>query len=329
MIRRPGAYRRRPSPAVRRDETPAAKHPPFDLSRVTNALVDRQVECTDMAQFSRRTILAAVDMLPEWNSHARVDRFALEHGLEEIVVGGSLAAKGLALSRFLIQNPEAENEDGENLTNVVVGYFVQKAIDNATPGYQREFHYESFQQQYGALNRSLERDGFTAEDGHLRRALPAVLDLPAADDEVHVLLDRYAFDIPKGHLDQGITAHARGDWAAANAQFRPFIESLFDSIAEHLAAGAALPPTSHQRRIWLANRNPPFFLPELNEWNGQGHGFFEGFFRRLHPAGAHPGLSDEEDSTFRLHLIVFVYRGDSTSAEVGAEFFLNSHAEAY
>ena len=28
-------------------------------------------------------------------------------------------------------------------------------------------------------------------------------------------------------------------------------------------------------------------------------------------------------------LIVFVYRGDSTSAEVGAEFFLNSHAEAY
>ena len=27
--------------------------------------------------------------------------------------------------------------------------------------------------------------------------------------------------------------------------------------------------------------------------------------------------------------LVFVYRGDSTSADVGAEFFLNSHAEAY
>ena len=27
--------------------------------------------------------------------------------------------------------------------------------------------------------------------------------------------------------------------------------------------------------------------------------------------------------------MVFVYRGDSTSADVGAEFFLNSHAEAY
>ncbi len=30
-----------------------------------------------------------------------------------------------------------------------------------------------------------------------------------------------------------------------------------------------------------------------------------------------------------LKLSVFVYRGDSTSADVGAEFFLNSHAEAY
>ena len=219
-----------------------------------------------MAQFTRRTILATVDMLPEWNSHARVDRFALEHGLEDIVAGGGLAARGLALSRYLILNPEAQNEDGENLTDVIVGHFVQEAIERATHGYPREFHYESFQQHYEALNRGLERDGFTVEGGQLRRALPAVIDLPAADDEVHMLLDRYAFAISKGHLDQGIAAHARGDWAAANAQFCPFVDSLFDSIAEHLAAGAALPPVGNQRRIWLANRTPPFFSPALNEW---------------------------------------------------------------
>ena len=261
-----------------------------------------------MGQFTRRTVLAAVDMLQAWKSHARVDRFALEHGLEDIVVGGGLAAKGLALSRYLVQNREAQNEDGENLTDVIVGHFVQEAIENATYGSPRTFHYGSFQRHCEALNRGLERDGFTIEGGQLRRALPVVLDLPAADDEVHVLLDRYAFAISRGHLDQGIAAHARGDWAAANAQFRPFIESLFDSIAEHLAAGAALPSAGHQRRIWLANLNPPFFSPALNEWDGQGHGFFEGFFRRLHPAGVHPGLSDDEDSTFRLHLVLLVSR---------------------
>ena len=114
--------------------------------------------------------------------------------------------------------------------------------------------------------------------------------------------------VSRGHLDQGIAAHVRGDWAAANAQFRSFIESLFDSVAEHLADGAALPPVGNQRRIWLANRNPPFFLADLNEWDGQGHGFIEAFFRRLRPAGAHPGLSDEDDSTFRLHLVLLVAR---------------------
>jgi hypothetical protein len=34
----------------------------------------------------------------------------------------------------------------------------------------------------------------------------------------------------------------------------------------------------------------------------------QAFFRRLHPAGSHPGLSDEDDSTFRLHLVLLVAR---------------------
>jgi len=29
-------------------------------------------------------------------------------------------------------------------------------------------------------------------------------------------------------------------------------------------------------------------------------------FKRLHPQGAHPGLSDEEDSTFRLHMVLLL-----------------------
>jgi hypothetical protein len=58
--------------------------------------------------------------------------------------------------------------------------------------------------------------------------------------------------------------------------------------------------------------NPPFFLHGLNEWTGQGTGFFEAFFRRLHPQGAHPGLSDEEDSTFRLHLVLLTARSPLT-----------------
>src|SRR5437868_4249657 len=109
-----------------------------------------------MAQFSRRTILAAVDLLP--NYHAQIDRFALEHGIEQVVVGPSIATRTIALSRYLIENPEALNEDGENLTNVLVTHFVNVAIERSTQGYPRAFDFESFQRDYPALKRGLERD---------------------------------------------------------------------------------------------------------------------------------------------------------------------------
>jgi len=258
-----------------------------------------------MAQFPRKTILAATDLMVNWG-HTKIDRFALEHGLDEIVSGGSKANKAMALAKHLINNPDAQNEDGVNLTDTIVAELVEEALQSSFDGSPRAFSFDAFREQFPALHRRLERDAFTVEDGQLRRALPPELDLPAADDEVHSLLDRYGFMIAKGHLDQGIAAHDRGDWAAANGQFRPFIENLFDAIAEHL--GAATVPAGNQRRQWLANRSPAFFLYTLNEWDGQGKGFIEAFFRRLHPSGPHPGLSDEDDSTFRLHLVLLVAR---------------------
>jgi hypothetical protein len=74
------------------------------------------------------------------------------------------------------------------------------------------------------------------------------------------------------------------------------MRSLFKAPAP---AGGQHPPVGLQRRQWLANATPPFFIGGLNGWSNNGRGFFENFFQRLHP-----GLSDEEDSTFRLHLML-------------------------
>jgi hypothetical protein len=260
-----------------------------------------------MPQYSRRTILAAADTIANFG-HTGVDRFLLEHGLENSGIVGSLQARANGLARYLLANPEQLDQDGRNLTNTVVEDLVQRAMSRCIGGYPSGFQLERFQESYPALHRALERDGFTVEDGRLRRALPAALDLPAADDEVHSLFDHFGFSTAKGHLDQAVAAHVRGEWAAANAQFRPCIESLLDEIVDRLAGGAPIPPPGHQRRQWLARTNPPFFIGELNEWTGQGTGFLEGFYRRLHPQGSHPGLSDEEDSTFRLHMVLLVAR---------------------
>jgi hypothetical protein len=148
--------------------------------------------------------------------------------------GGSRRDRATSIARHLLTNPDEVEEDGRNLTDAVVEDVVQRAISHSTR--YGEFQFDSFQQNYGELQRALERDGFTVEHGQLRRTLPDVIALPEADDEVHALLDQYGFAVAKGHLDQGIAAHAMGNWAAANAHFRPFIESLFDSTAEYLAS---------------------------------------------------------------------------------------------
>jgi hypothetical protein len=270
-----------------------------------------------MAQFSRRTILATTDLLGG-SGNAGITRFLLEHGLEGAGGGYSIRDRTNGIAKHLIDNPEATNDNGENITDAIVASIVGDAIarcrtaelldeDEHTVGYR--FEIDEFRLQYSALERALARDGFAVDRGGvLRKTLPEALDLPKADDEVHVLLDQYGFRVSKTHLDQGIAAHSRGEWEATNGQFRPFIEGLFDEIAAHFAQGAPLPETDDKRRRWLANRNPPFFYAALNEWNSQGTGFMQAFFRRLHPAGPHPGISDEEDCTFRLHLVLLVAR---------------------
>ena len=62
--------------------------------------------------------------------------------------------------------------------------------------------------------------------------------------------------------------------------------------------------SSNERKIALAKAG--FFIQEYNEYLFNGTGFVEGFWKRLHPEGSHPGLSEQSDSTFRLHLFILV-----------------------
>lgn len=86
-----------------------------------------------MAQFSRRTILAATDIIANW-SHNSIDRFVLEHGLENAVALGSRADKAMNLARYLLQHTDAQNEDDADLTDAVVGDIVGRAIENSMSG---------------------------------------------------------------------------------------------------------------------------------------------------------------------------------------------------
>jgi hypothetical protein len=132
------------------------------------------------------------------------------------------------------------------------------------------------------------------------------VNLPAAQNELDRLLAKHSFVVPAGHLKQAIDAHADGHWASANSQIRTFLEGLFDEIALRLDPKAASVGSGNSRRTLLAAKG--IFSRSLNEWDDDGRNFISGLFRRLSPEGSHPGLSSEEDSTFRLHIALLTAR---------------------
>ena len=254
-----------------------------------------------MADFSPRTVLAAIEAF-EFATNAQVENLALEYGLQDVPGGGGIAKKESRLAKHLVDHPELQGYSGATLVHELIERAVQARCQSGWRGPL---------DPAAALPRlvhSLKQDGFLIQDYKLVRMLPEAVPVAAAQNELSRLLEKHAFGTAIGHLEQAMAAHARGDWAAANAQVRTFVEEVFDRIAERLSGGVTEGlPTSHARREWLATCTPPFLDPDLNEWEpGKGGGFVQGFWKRLHPDGSHPGLSDESDSSLRLHLVLIV-----------------------
>jgi len=254
------------------------------------------------APFSRPTLIAAMELL-EMHSQARFNQVVLRLGLEGEMPAGtevSVAKKCALLGRIVLprMNDVLDTIEGPMTLGEAV---VREATQIAQPG-----------STFGAhviFLRGLARDGFALVPGShgtgasIRAAMPDEIQLPQTDDEVHHLLKHFRFTTPLGHLVQAIDAHARADWAACNSQLRTFLESLLDAIACLIRPNDAdALPTSENRRALLANEG--FLAIDRNEWTQDGKSYINGLFKMLHTQGSHPGLSDEDHSTFRLHVVL-------------------------
>lgn len=256
--------------------------------------------------FTRPTLVAAVELL-ERHTQAQFNQMILRLGLEEQVSSStmiSVANKCALLGRLIVQRAD---EVCETLSGTIS--LGEAVIREAVRLAKRD----SDDHLHTAFERGLARDGYIVvwddrgRNPSIRAALPDEIQLPQTDDEVHELLKTYNFSVPLGHLNQAIEAHTRGDWAAANGQLRTFIESLFDDIARNVRPQeAAARPTSENRRALLAEVG--FLAIDRNEWTSDGKNYINGLFKMLHTEGSHPGLSDEDHSTFRLHVVLVTAR---------------------
>jgi hypothetical protein len=255
--------------------------------------------------FTRPTIIAAVALIDRSLSQASFNHLVLRLGLENEITSDtsiSVSKKADKLGRIVVQQPAdpvATLEGTLSLAEAIIREAVQVMRPNPVHDWETAFA------------RGLARDSYVVSFDErdrpaLRAALPEELGLPAVDDEVRELLEHFGFTEPLGHLGQGIEAHARGDWAAANAQFRPFLEGLFDAIAFHEGTDRSAQPSSENRRAFLAKLG--YLAESRNEWAHDGKSYIHGLFRMLHTDGSHPGRSDEDHSTFRLHIVLVTAR---------------------
>lgn len=163
-----------------------------------------------------------------------------------------------------------------------------------------------FSHKHQPLSYSLKRDGYIIKERIIKKLLPEEIEEAKTENELYYLLDKFHFNVTKGHLIQAINNHCLGNWAGANGQFRTFIESLLIDICKTLLPSNKCDNASSAIKLLSKSVHPPFLKPELNEIenNKCDKPFVEGLWKRLHPEGNHPGLSDEEDSTFRYHITI-------------------------
>ena len=204
----------------------------------------------NLTHFSRPTIVEAISIL---DSHPKINRFLLKFELEKIAPRslGDKRDRVNVLLLYLVDHTEETGPFGSNL----IFEMIESIIEDISPPPNRPDNavYLPLERDYPRLINSLKHDGYIIENGKLVTMLPDVIHLPEKEDQLDFLLDKFEFNISKGHLDQAISAHTRGDWASANAQFRSFIESLFNSIAEKIHGNSTLQLSSHDKRELLAS----------------------------------------------------------------------------
>lgn len=278
-----------------------------------------------MSDFNSMTLMAAGEMIAEMSTQAAFSSLIIGWGVEEYCGSGSVSSKVNDLVRCAKQfQPDVPTINGNcHLTRAM--------IEHAIGASDRDKINKPA--VWGRLVAGLKMDGFEIveekvpdpmgrpsvfDDGPrmisklaLRRMLPSDIpetDFREAQDEVSSLLKKHTFETAHGHLSLAMAAFQRGEWASANAQLRSFFESYLNEIAVKLGYSGG--DGTKTKRDFLGQLDPPFLLSDYNEWseNTQKPQYIQGLWSRMHPEGSHPGLSEEEDATFRLQVTLITAR---------------------
>lgn len=275
-----------------------------------------------MPEFNRMTIVAASEVIEYSHTQNQFTSRVVQWGVENDCGQGALLSRTNSLAQVAIDNDRqvCTPTGSEHLSRAVIDHAIsehphrnptgQPCWNSMVAGLRLD-GFEVCKESYETGETSFLGEDRFAERLVLRRMLPANLrsvGVRDAQSELEVLLVRLGLNTAKGHFDQAIAAFSRGEWAASNAQIR----TCFEAVVHETASNLGIPPQSRMD-LYLKEMgalSSPFLYTEYNEWHQQDQKtqYLKGMWARLHPQGSHPGLSEEDDCTFRLQIVAITLR---------------------
>jgi len=272
-----------------------------------------------MAEFNNMTVMAAARLLDKMHTQAQCRGLEVEWGLQGRL-NGSVIAKVTEIANIAItENPVVVTLEGRQSLSKAM---IMKAV--AANDKIRTHNEEDWQ----TMIIGLRLDGFEVDEERteieglfgqetvsikhvLRPMMPEGIpgtNVTEAENEILAILKRHGLTVPLGHLQQAIDNFSAGSWASANGDFRSFFEGTLNEISVKLGCPANV--KTDAKRKYLGTLEPPFLYEDYNECNAnpQKPQYLQGLWSRLHPHGSHPGLSEEDDCTFRLQITLISVR---------------------
>lgn len=264
--------------------------------------------------FSKQLLVDIVNMFP--NTHADLDKYLIKFDLDDKIdfIGvDSISKKHVKIIKYLIENQGIkDNFKNDIVLNIVEDRIINVLLNN---GYYYSFDLDRQEfNEYPKLYRYLRFDGYDIdfENNKLICSLPEDINATDKEDNIIVALNNYDFATTKGHLEQAKASYLGGNYAALNGQLRTYTESLFMEMAKFIKIAENTnsnisninPSNATTAMQVLAKCSKPVLSSSLNEWDGQNTGYIQGFWKRLHPEGCHPGLPNIDEVLFRFQLVI-------------------------
>lgn len=234
--------------------------------------------------FSPQTMAACCEVLSQVFTDSELQNFFTKFGLLNIYRRLPLGVSKLKRIQEVIAYLDRPNrtEDTDEVWDAIIIEAVKQIkgrVGNSSPLLEK-------------IEKCLALDGYQIESDKVLRTLPALPETIAIREKLEQKLLELGWVIPLKHLQHARANYAEGQWEAANASIRSFLQAIFDYIAEampdfpkdKLAAGG-------KRRQFLEMKG--FLTKEEGE-------LLRALFKILHTKGAHPGLSNESDCSSRI-----------------------------